>query len=241
MERFKIIKIKDGKKSLVRDLVTQEVYLKIVVRKKEIASFLCSPFNLKELLRGYLYLAGFINDIRDIKRIFVKRKGNVALANILLRNLKSNSLGKILPDLIKPNKEDKKVSTKDILRLMKRFQKASLEFKKTGGVHSAALCTHKEILIFQEDLSRHNAIDKVIGKALRQGIDFSDKLLFTSGRVSSEIIQKVLRCKITCLISVSAPTDQAIKLADKFNLTLIAFARGNKMNIYANKERLVYA
>ena len=103
---------------------------------------------------------------------------------------------------------------------------------------TAAVADLKEILIFREDIGRHNAVDKVIGSALSKGILLEDKILFSTGRISSEIIFKTQKCKIPAIASRSAPTNQAVKLAKDLNITLVGFARGNRMNIYSNEERI---
>jgi FdhD protein len=131
-----------------------------------------------------------------------------------------------------------KFSANRIITLMSTFQKHSLAFKETGGVHSAALSDGKDILIFQEDIGRHNALDKVIGEALLKGVQMQELIVLSSGRISTEIVSKTAKMKVACLISRSAPTDQAIKLARELNLTLVGFARGKRMNVYSGTERI---
>jgi len=109
-----------------------------------------------------------------------------------------------------------------------------------GGVHSCALCSQDEIIIFEEDIGRHNALDKILGRALLQDIDLSDKIILTSGRISSEILIKVGKRAIPVLISRAAPTNLAIEMARELNITLIGFARGEKLNIYSNFPSLKF-
>jgi FdhD protein len=94
------------------------------------------------------------------------------------------------------------------------------------------------ILIFSEDIGRHNAIDKIFGKCLLEGIQADDRMIITSGRVSSEILLKAAKREIPIIISRSAPTNLAVKLADKLGITLIGFARGRRINIYTNDWRV---
>jgi FdhD protein len=122
--------------------------------------------------------------------------------------------------------------------MVKDFQERSDVFKATGGVHSAALCDTNSILLFTEDIGRHNAIDKIFGGCLLEDIPLNDRAMMTSGRVSSEILLKVARRNIPILISKSAPTDVAVKLADNWGITLVGFVRGTKMNVYANSQRV---
>ncbi|MBM4272750.1 MAG: hypothetical protein FJ139_11440 [Deltaproteobacteria bacterium] len=115
----------------------------------------------------------------------------------------------------------------------------SLEHKETRGVHSSALADGNEILIFRDDIGRHNAIDKVIGEALCRGFELEDKLILTSGRISSEILSKALRCRIPVIVAAGAPTNQAVKMAKNVNLTVAGLARGNIMCIFSGEERIV--
>ena len=108
----------------------------------------------------------------------------------------------------------------------------------TGGTHSAALSDGKDILVFREDIGRHNAIDKVVGYALVKNVTLKNTLLITSGRISSEVLFKVRKGGIPMVVSKSAPTNQAVKLAREMDITLIGFARGSRMNVY-NGEKTV--
>jgi len=233
MKRFKIIKINDARKKTTDDFVTEEWSLKIKVNKKEKSTLLVSPYHLKDLVYGFLYSHGFIKSILDVKQILISKQKRSAQIKIFPHHrLKSKSISKINTDF--------KVKARDIIKLMRRFQNYSSEFKRTGGVHSAALCSNKKILIFRDDIIRHNAVDKVIGQALLKNLDFSHKLMLISGRITSEIVLKVIKFKIPYLISISASTDEAIKLARRYNLTLVGFVRDKKMNIYSATERIIY-
>ena len=136
---------------------------------------------------------------------------------------------------------DMQVNSTDILALMKSFQRQSEEHQSTRGVHSGALAVPGEILIFRDDIGRHNAIDKVIGESLYQGIGFSEKILLTSGRISSEILSKALRCRMPLIVAVGAPTNQAVKLAREVHLTLVGLVKGNRMIVYSGEDRSVAA
>jgi len=237
MKAVKILKIIDKRKKTISDLVTREIDLDIILNKNELIKVSSSPSDLSDLVRGFLYARGIINSVSDIKKIEITRRGNSAEARIVIhkkQEKKSARKGRIKPG------QQIAIKAKDILMLMNKFQKRSLEFKKTGGVHSAALSVDRKILIFKEDLSRHNVIDKVIGFALRNNIGVHDKIMLFSGRVSSEILQKVVHCGVPVLVSVSAPTDKAIMMAKYFRITLIGFARGKVMNIYSQPQRIMF-
>jgi len=134
---------------------------------------------------------------------------------------------------------DLRIKSTQISALMKDFKKRSRIYLKTGGIHSAALLDEKNIIVFREDIGRHNAIDKVIGGMILKNIPLDNKILATSGRISSEVLLKVRKCNIPIVISKSAPTNQAVRLAREMGITLIGFARGARMNIYSREERIV--
>lgn len=93
--------------------------------------------------------------------------------------------------------------------------------------------------LFKEDIGRHNAVDKILGESLIENIPLQDKLLISSGRVSSDILLKAWRAKINLIISRSAPTSLALELAQRLGITVIGFARGKRMNLYTYPMRVV--
>ncbi len=116
-------------------------------------------------------------------------------------------------------------------------------FSTTGGVHAAGLfSTAGELLILREDVGRHNAVDKVLGAALREGrLPLQDTVLQVSGRASFELVQKAAMAGVPVLTAVSAPSSLAVDLADETGLTLAAFSRGHSVNIYTHADRVVSA
>jgi FdhD protein len=113
-------------------------------------------------------------------------------------------------------------------------------FDETGGLHAAGLFSLKgELLWSAEDVGRHNAVDKVVGRMLMaDALPLSDRVLFVSGRTSFEIVQKALLAGIPIVASVSAPSSLAIELAQEAGVTLLGFVRGDDFNIYAHPERI---
>jgi len=130
------------------------------------------------------------------------------------------------------------ISSVNVFALVREFQHRSQIYKTTGGVHSAALCDTGSILLFNEDIGRHNAIDKIFGECVLNGISVDGRVIVTSGRVSSEILLKVVKRDIPVLISRSAPTNLGVRLADDLGVTLIGFVRGERMNVYTNGWRV---
>jgi len=132
-----------------------------------------------------------------------------------------------------------KISPDEVFILAKEFQHSSQLYLATHGVHSAALADRKDILVFSEDIGRHNAIDKIFGKCLLENITTNDRIMISSGRISSEILHKVAKRGIPIIISISVPTSLGLKIADKLGITLIGSVRGKKMNVYTNDWRVV--
>ena len=130
------------------------------------------------------------------------------------------------------------ISEDKIFTLMRKFKRKSQLFKDTGGVHSAALCKQEEIILFAEDIGRHNALDKIIGESLQEGIPLEDKIILSSGRMTSEIVTKLAKQRTPILISKAAPTDLGIQIAQEIGMTLVGFVRGKRMNIYSHNWRI---
>jgi len=131
------------------------------------------------------------------------------------------------------------VSPGGIFAGMERLREEASLYRLTGGAHIAALadCSGRLILTAQ-DIGRHTAVDKVIGKAVLSGVDVSRCVLICSGRLSSEITLKALHARAPVLASRAAPTDLSVQLARRYLLTLVGFARGRRMNVYSVPERI---
>jgi FdhD protein len=255
IESVKTIKIKGNEKEIVDDLIIEEVPLTLNVNDKELVTLLCTPIDLDDLVRGFLFTSGLIKRSEDLKKIVIDQQQWVAyidlvdahiMNDLIFKRLYTSGCGRgtlfySVQDMVKRSKvvSDLKIETIKINALMLDFQKKSALYLKTGGAHSAAMTDDKEILVFKEDIGRHNAIDKVIGQALKENISFENKIMITSGRISSEVLFKIQKCDIPIIISKSAPTNQGVKLAKDMGITLIGFARGNRMNIYSQDERVV--
>lgn len=253
---LQIIKIQDNKKEKLEDIVVREYPLTIFLNNRELVTLLCTPSELKELTIGFLSSEGFIKSKEDIENIFFEKNKKIVKIEIRDKNSISeelfrkrsltsgcgrgtifyNTMDFLTTEILD---SESKISAGKILELNKEFQNKSETFKLTGGVHSAALTNSDRIIFFSEDIGRHNAIDKIFGKVTLKEISTSNKIVFTSGRISSEILIKVAKRKVPILVSRSAPTDLAINLGKKLNITLIGFLRGKRMNIYSGEKRII--
>ena len=211
---------------------------------------------MKYLAIGFLFSEGLLQSKDEIKNIIVDdqrgvvrvetEEGKESVGDLLFKRLITSGCGRgasfySAADVQGQVKLESqvKISALDVLTLVKEFQHYSQIYRATGGVHSAALCDTKNILVFSEDIGRHNAIDKVFGQCILTDIPTDDHIIITSGRISSEILLKVVKRGVPILISKSAPTNLGVNLANDLGVTLIGFVRGARMNVYANGWRVV--
>jgi len=253
MDPIEILKIQGESSARVVEKVSEEIPLTIELNGKELATLLCSPDHLENLVTGFLYTTGLINDYRSLKSLIIDMERFNASVRIdgnesdfVFKRVYTSGCGKGVIfhnpiDVINKAKlEDTfALNSDDLSNLMKEFITGSPEHSQTRGVHSGALAIRERILIFRDDIGRHNALDKVIGEALAQELDFTDKVVLTTGRISSEILSKVLRCRIPIIAALGSPTNQAVKLARVAGFTLIGHVRGARMDVYSGEERLL--
>jgi len=252
MEQFPIWRITETSKSITTDVVVREFSVTITLNNQEVVTLLCSPQNLDYLAVGFLASEGLIKGKDDIKKIDVdpprgtvrvKTKKDIQPAHQppSKRLITSGGGRGASSDPTRGQakvESDIEISAPQVFTLIDDFVQRSEVFKATGGVHSAALGNAEGILVFNEDIGRHNAIDKVFGECLLNNIATAGRLILTSGRVSSEILLKVASRNVPLLISKAAPTNLGVRLARDLGVTLIGFARDKKMNLYANEWRL---
>jgi len=257
-----IIKWDSGRKQEMRDEIIVEEVVEILLNGKHFVYLMCTPCDMDELAIGYLFAEGAIDsadqigsiDHPDWNRICVNMKKEAVtehLKNFICGNDENGTemravasgCGKGKVSLISLDGVESIVSGKiyqasDITRWMDGFGNRSVLFKETGGVHSCAAVKDGEILFFSEDIGRHNALDKVIGKLLLNHVDFDDIVLLSTGRISYDIAIKAAKAGIPVVASFSAATDRALAAARKANITLIGFVRGSRMNIYNGEQRI---
>lgn len=255
LTEVEIIKRKNERIETKKDVVAVEYPLTIILNDKELITLLCTPNNMEFLALGFLRSEGIIRKKEDILSV----KHDTVKDRVIIETVDKNSLteklygkrtltsgcGKgtvffnVLDSLLSKKLTHRvAISPENVFDLMRELQRKGEIFKMTGGVHSAALCNGRGILIFNEDIGRHNALDKILGEALMSEVGLEDKVIVTSGRVSSEILLKAVKLKIAVIISRSAPTSLSVELAEKLGVTLIGFVRGRGMNIYSHSWRL---
>ncbi len=254
--RLSILRISKTGAVKERDLVVREAPVTIFLNDVDLVTLLCSPKDLEYLAVGFLFSEGLVNGKEDIKSIFADEKdgavwvemvgGKKPRDDVLAKRFITTGCGKGLSFTDSPKyrkalkaHDDLKMDANQVALLMKEFQERSHIYKKTGGVHSAGLANARGIVAFNEDIGRHNAIDKIVGESVIKGIKTDGLVLMTSGRVSSDILVKAARGNIPIIVSRSAPTDLSVRLARDLGITLLGFARGSRMNVYSNEWRIV--
>lgn len=259
MHMVEIVKIDVSaqKATKMEDYVAEEEPLHIFLNKAYYATIMCSPSNLKEMVVGHLLSEGIIKTLEEIEEIKFKDEEacqirlksdiyiekRLKILKLFSRIITSTcgtppaySYSGKLPKI----KSKLKVKAETILKSVKNLNAIAETFRKTGGVHAAAIYkANGELVAFAEDVGRHNAVDKAIGMASLNKTDFSECFLALSGRLTGDIVLKAARVNIPITASLAAAIDSGITIAKDVGLTLIGFVRGKRMNIYSFPERIL--
>lgn len=255
IKEMDIVRIKNRQRNKEKDRVITEIPLTIFFNEKEFVTLLCSPDKLDYLAVGFLRSEGLINQAEDLEDVSVDYDRGIVLVRSktpadLLEKLYgkrtiTSGCGKgtlffhALDSLqSKPVKTTMQINAETLLKLMSSLQEKSRLFKTTGGVHSAALADSEKILFYSEDIGRHNAVDKIVGECLIKNVPLENKILLSSGRLSSEIVIKGAKLGLPFIVSRSAPTSLSVELAEQMGITLIGFVRGSRLNVYAHDYRI---
>jgi FdhD protein len=255
---YNVRKVKEAGYFDQTDLIVREKAITIYVNFEELATVVCSPSYLVYMAVGFLCSEGILRNRQDLKDITVEEdKGLVYVevneyeqklaGKVFLKRYITPCCGRSRASfyfstdalLCKTVVSDVRIPASKVRSLAEELEERSKLFRRTGGVHSAALAVDDEILIFQEDIGRHNTLDKIMGQCFLDEIPFDDKVIIFSGRVSSEILLKAAKMGVPILVSRSAPTDLALNLAEDLGITVVGFARGEKFNIYTHRQRVL--
>jgi FdhD protein len=248
-----VYRFEKGKMHISDHQPVQEFPLQLIVNGRELATLITSPHDLRFLVAGFLRLEGFVRTIDDFQMLGVCEEfgiANVIIKGELPEKLKPsltsgcgtgitfNLQHKLSPTETPELKQPLKVIPDDIFALMEQLVQCSGAYKNSGGIHSAAVCNGRSILLSSEDIGRHNTLDRIAGEALLKGIDLSGMTLITSGRISTEMVTKAAVLGILLIASRTSPTDMAVKLAHEAGITLIGYVRGGGFSVYTHPETL---
>lgn len=247
-----------GKAEKRVDCVAEEVPLQIKLNDLYTFVIWCSPSQFKELAVGYLFAEGILRDVDEIETLStgetgnncrIKLKATVDLNERMKHSRRSTRVIPLIKSSTSPYQHDEKmpvvksplkVKAQVILDCIKQMNSRAKGFKETGGLHDSGIFKPDGTMVtFSEDVGRHNTVDKVIGEALLNKVDFSDCFMIITGRVPGDMIYKAAKVGLPIVASVAAVLNSGISSAEKANIALIGFVRGTRMNVYTGAERIV--
>jgi len=228
--------------------VPGEMSLTIYINGQELVTILCTPAKLNPLVIGFLYSEGVIKSVKDIAsmRVCVEE----SLADVKLntsdfklptkRTLTSGCGGGVaLTSQARKVTSDLVVTPTEVLSLMKQLHEQSALYRLCGGVHTSALADTNNLLVVAEDIGRHNTLDRIQGECLLRGLTTKDRLLLSTGRLSSEMVLKAANMDIPVVVSRSSPTERSISIGGDLGITVIGYARASRLSVYSHPERIV--
>ena len=262
--RRRVDKLHDGTRTSAPDDLAVEEPMEIRVDGQAVAVTMRTPGDDFDLALGFCLTEGLVDAPDDVATIRycpdpdteqtynlvdVRRRVPGVVEEQLRRNVYTSSscgiCGTASIDAVRSRTGDVRddgvtVTAQTLTELPARLADAQRVFARTGGLHAAGLfAPDGTVLCVREDVGRHNAVDKVVGWAAREGrLPLHQTVLLVSGRVAFEIVQKALTAKVPVVAAVSAPTSLAVTAADAAGMTLVGFVRGETLNVYAGAERI---
>ena len=238
------LRIRGGRADEVVGEVVREQPVTVFVNGEKFLTLLCSPVKLEALVVGYLWMEKVIGALDEITRLEVSPVDGRAEVTLVCpvtlpteRILTSGCGGgitfridhRLFPRLA----SSLRVAPETLSSRMKDLFAAAVHYRETRGIHGAALTDGERLLVVAEDVGRHNAVDKVKGEALLRGIPTEDRILLSTGRVSSEMLLKAARMGVPLVASRTSPTEMAVALAEQLNITVCGYVRPDSLNLYA--------
>jgi FdhD protein len=233
----------------VRGVVPVEELISVHVNARTLVSLMCTPCQLEELALGFLFNEGLIDGIQDVA--VVELCGGGRCVDVWLRHdieapqlrviTSGCSGGTTFEDVSTAHHRvgsSRSITPEQVTGLMEALSGAADLYKRAGGIHAAALADGERLLLTAEDVGRHNALDKIAGASLRGGRSMRDCVLLTTGRVSSEMVNKVARMDVPIIISRTSPTSLAVQLAQAWGVTLVGYTRRRSFRVFSGAERI---
>ena len=243
-ERVAAINVDKDSKSVMEKIV-KDAEVELIVNETMKRRFSISPHSLKEFAIGYLLGEGLIRSLENVKEILIE--DNIIHVKVDMEDFDivqelvvgSDCFGgwrqKI--EFINKVESDFTLDKEKLLKAFVRLKESAHTWQKTGGTHVAALI-YKNKFLSREDVSRHVAIDKVIGAALLEQVDFKNSYIAYSGRMPADMLIKIARVGIPIISSNAAPTTSGYSVASEAGITMVGFVRGERFNIYTCPERI---
>ena len=230
--------------------VAEEALVCLSVNGAELATMMCSPHDLDLLALGFLFNEGFIQNVADVRHLRVS-KGQTCV-DVWLQDsgftpperaivTAGCGGGVTFDDLSQkhdPLQSDLTAVPAQLADLMRQLHLGAALYQSARGIHTAVLADKGQVLLQVEDIGRHNCLDKLAGAALQAGVETRDKILLSSGRISSEMLNKARRLGIPIVCSRTSPTSLSVALAEAWGITIVAYLRQDRMRIYTHAERI---
>lgn len=223
----------------------------LTVNGKVWLTFMCTPVNLEAMSVGFLYNEGIIEAMNEVEDVRVCEHGdnvdvwlNRSVEQPQSWRRTSGCTGGVtavdaLARLdVSFNSDQPKVPAEAIGHLVESLFEAQALYRETGGVHTSGLSDGEKIVLAAEDIGRHNTLDKIAGLCLMNNLWPDTRILITTGRISSEMLQKAARIQAPILISRTSPSSLSIEMAERYGITLIGYARRDRFNVYSNSQRI---
>ena len=244
------VRLKSGRVEEVKGEVVREQPLVIHVNEKKFVTLLCSPQKLDCLVVGYLWLEKVITSLDDIARLDISEvdgRADVTLTRevelpserILTSGCGGGITFRIDPRLFPRIRSSLRVRPEQLFQQMKELFAAAVNYRTSRGIHGAALADGDHLLVVADDVGRHNAVDKVKGEALLKGIPTTDRILLSTGRISSEMLLKAARMGVPLVASRTSPTEMAVGLAEQLGITVVGYVKPDSLNLYAGDALLL--
>jgi FdhD protein len=240
---------KAGQLREVKGEVVREQPLTVYVNGTKFITLLSTPQKLDALVVGYLWLEKIIASVDEIRRLAVSevdgraevdlvREVELPQERILTSGCGGGITFRIDPRVIPRVQSTLRVHPSRLFERMKELYHLAVGYRASRGIHGAALADPERLLYMAEDVGRHNAVDKVCGEALLAGVSTRDRVLLSTGRVSSEMLLKGARMGTPIVVSRTSPTEMAISIAEQLGVTVVGYLRHDALNVYAGGEHL---
>jgi FdhD protein len=238
--------VRGGRLDEVKGDIVREQPLTVYVDGERFLTLLCSPFQLEPLVLGYLWMEkviGGLDEVAELRISEVDGRADVRLRRpvklpterILTSGCGGGITFRIDPRLFPRIASGLRVSPGDLGDRMHDLLREAAHYHASRGIHGAALADRDRVLLVAEDVGRHNAVDKLVGLALQRGIPTRDRILLSTGRVSSEMLLKAARMGVPVVASRTSPTEMAVALAEQLGVTVVGYVRGESLNLYAGQ------
>jgi FdhD protein len=246
---IKYSQFRSGSWETVEAGVIVETPVSLTVNGETWLTFMCTPNHLDALGVGFLFNEGLIeraSDIADLRLCPTWDNVDVWLYRTVdkPREWKRTSgctggyTAATLIEIPRPALNGLSISPRTITELIDTLFDSQDLYRKVGGVHTSILSDGRDFVLMAEDIGRHNSLDKLAGRYLLEGIELENKILLTTGRISSEMLQKAARLGAAVVVSRTSPSSMSIDMADQMGITLIGYARRDRFNAYTHPERL---